>query len=121
LLDNRCARNGPSLIAHEEFKQSKFLGSQINLLAALPHGVRHAVELQIFDLENSTYATAPPAQDGAKSTDHQAGPDAISAANSTSSMAESAKSAVKKAIEPKPLVVPVDTVLAVVLDQTISS
>jgi len=36
-------------------------------------------------------------------------------------MAEAAKSAVKKAIEPKPLVVPADTVIAVVLDQTISS
>ena len=42
-------------------------------------------------------------------------------ANATPSMAESAKAAVKKAIEPKPLVVPADTVLAVVLDQTISS
>ena len=42
-------------------------------------------------------------------------------ANSAPSMAESAKTAVKKALEAKPLVVPVDTVLAVVLDQTISS
>ncbi len=37
------------------------------------------------------------------------------------SMADAAKSAVKKALEPKPLIVPADTVLAVVLDQTISS
>jgi hypothetical protein len=36
-------------------------------------------------------------------------------------MAEAAKTAVKKAIEPKPLVIPADTVIAVVLDQTISS
>jgi hypothetical protein len=36
-------------------------------------------------------------------------------------MADAAKSAVKKALEPKPLVVPADTVIAVVLDQTISS
>jgi hypothetical protein len=42
-------------------------------------------------------------------------------ASSSPSMAESAKSAVKKAIEPKPLAVPADTVLHVVLDQTISS
>lgn len=42
-------------------------------------------------------------------------------ANSSSSMAESAKTAVKKALEPKPLVVPADTVIAVVLDQSISS
>lgn len=52
-----------------------------------------------------------------KPADQQSGGDA----NSTPSMAEAAKSAVKKAIEPKPLVVPADTVLAVVLDQTISS
>jgi hypothetical protein len=57
----------------------------------------------------------------AKSADQQAGPDANSAADSSSSMAESAKSAVKKVLEPKPLVVPADTVLTVVLDQTISS
>src|SRR5882724_8092949 len=42
-------------------------------------------------------------------------------ANSSPSVAESAKEAVKKAIEPRPLVVPADTVLTVVLDQTISS
>src|SRR5260370_606541 len=36
-------------------------------------------------------------------------------------MAESAKSAVKRVIEPKPLVIPADTAIAVVLDQTISS
>jgi hypothetical protein len=37
------------------------------------------------------------------------------------SMADSAKTAVTKALEPGPLVVPAETVLAVVLDQTISS
>jgi hypothetical protein len=52
-----------------------------------------------------------------KSADQQSAADA----NSAPSMAESAKSAVKKAIEPRPLVVPADAVLAVVLDQTISS
>jgi hypothetical protein len=36
-------------------------------------------------------------------------------------MAESAKSAVKKAIEPKPIVIPADTTIEVVLDQTINS
>src|SRR6267142_716291 len=49
--------------------------------------------------------------------DKQSSPDA----NSSPSMAESAKTAVQRAIEPKPLVVPADTVIAVVLDQTISS
>ena len=52
-----------------------------------------------------------------KPADQQSGPDA----NSSPSMAEAANDAVKKAIEPKPLVVPADTVIAVVLDQTISS
>src|SRR5207245_10088803 len=56
---------------------------------------------------------------GQKSADQQAGGDAN--ANSSPSMTESAKSVVKKALEPKPLVVPADTVIAVVLDQTISS
>src|SRR3989442_594217 len=48
-----------------------------------------------------------------KTADQQSGPDA----NSSPSVAD----AVKKAIEPKPLIVPADTVLAVVLDQTHSS
>ncbi len=52
-----------------------------------------------------------------KPADQPSGADA----NASPSMAESAKNAVKKAIEPKPLVVPADTVIAVVLDQTISS
>jgi hypothetical protein len=52
-----------------------------------------------------------------KPADQQSSPDA----NASPSMAEAAKNAVKKAIEPKPLVVAADTVIAVVLDQTISS
>lgn len=52
-----------------------------------------------------------------KSADQQSGQDA----NSSPSMADAAKSAVKNVLEPKPLVVPADTVLAVVLDQSISS
>ena len=36
-------------------------------------------------------------------------------------VADAAKTAVKRVIEPKPLVIPADTVIAVVLDQTISS
>jgi hypothetical protein len=52
-----------------------------------------------------------------KSADQPSGNDA----NASPSVAESAKSSVKKALEPKPLVVPADTVLSVVLDQTISS
>src|SRR6266852_2336527 len=52
-----------------------------------------------------------------KPADQQSSPDA----NASPSMAESAKTAVNKALAPKPLVVPADTVIAVVLDQTISS
>src|SRR6266853_2296784 len=52
-----------------------------------------------------------------KPADQSSSPDA----NASPSMAEAAKTAVKKAIEPKPLVIPADTVIAVVLDQTISS
>jgi hypothetical protein len=52
-----------------------------------------------------------------KSADQQSGTSATPAP----SMADTAESAVKKALEPKPLVVPADAVLAVVLDQTISS
>ena len=53
-----------------------------------------------------------------KPADQPAGADA----NAAPSVAESAKNAVKKALEPpKPLVVPADSVLEVVLDQTISS
>ena len=56
---------------------------------------------------------------GQKTADQQAGgPDATA---SSPSAAESAKTAVKRALEPKPLVVPADTVISVVLDQTISS
>src|SRR5213593_4067079 len=52
-----------------------------------------------------------------KAADQQSSPDA----SATPSVTEAAKTAVKKAIEPKPLVIPADTVIAVVLDQTISS
>ncbi len=47
--------------------------------------------------------------------------DQQAATNATPSMAESAKSAVKNVLEPKPLVVPADTSLAVVLDEPVSS
>jgi hypothetical protein len=52
-----------------------------------------------------------------KPADQQSTPDA----NSAPSVSDAAKTAVKKVLEPKPLVVPADTVIAVVLDETISS
>jgi hypothetical protein len=42
-------------------------------------------------------------------------------ANGSPSMAEAAKKAVKKALDAKPLVVPADTMISAVLDQTVSS
>lgn len=56
-----------------------------------------------------------------KSADQSAGTDPNSPANATPSVAESAKSAVKKVIEPRPIVIPADTPIEVVLDQTLSS
>src|SRR5213082_838294 len=58
---------------------------------------------------------------GCQKTADQSSNPASPDANATPSVAEAARSAVKKAIEPKPLVVPADTVIAVVLDQTLSS
>ncbi len=52
-----------------------------------------------------------------KPADQQANPDA----NAAPSMTDAAKTAVKKVIEPKPLVVPAESVIVVVLDQTLSS
>ena len=57
---------------------------------------------------------------GQKSAEQQAG-GSDATASSSPSAAESAKNAVKRALEPKPLVVPTDTVISVVLDQSISS
>jgi hypothetical protein len=52
-----------------------------------------------------------------KAADQQSTPDA----NASPSVTDAATKAVKKVLEPKPLVVPADTVIAVVLDQSISS
>ncbi len=69
-----------------------------------------AISLSVFSLGALVAGCQKPA-------DQQSSPDA----NSSPSVAESANNAVKKVLEPKPLVVPADTVIAVVLDQTISS
>src|SRR5215471_2535361 len=58
---------------------------------------------------------------GQKSADQQAQGGSDATASSFSSAAESVKDVIKKALESKPLVVPADTVISVVLDQTISS
>ena len=58
---------------------------------------------------------------GQRAADQQTQDNSDAAAGSAPSGAESVKSAVKRALEPKPLVVPADTVIQVVLDQSISS
>ncbi len=68
----------------------------------------------------SAFATAVLVAGCQKPADQQSG-SASPDANASPSMSEAAKTAVKKAIEPKPLVVPADTVIAVVLDETVSS
>ena len=56
-----------------------------------------------------------------KAADQPAGTDANATPNAAPSTTESAREAVKKVIEPRPLVIPADTPIEVVLDQTISS
>jgi len=56
-----------------------------------------------------------------KPGEQQASQDANSSSSSSPSPAESARSAVRHVLEPKPLVVPADTVITAVLDQTLSS
>ena len=58
---------------------------------------------------------------GQKAADQQAQGSPDATASSAPSAAESAKSAIKRALEPKPLVVPADAVIQVVLDEAISS
>src|SRR6266705_202117 len=58
---------------------------------------------------------------GQKAADQQTQGSPDATAGSAPSAAESAKNAVKRALEPKPLVVHADTVIEVVLDQAISS
>jgi hypothetical protein len=69
-----------------------------------------AISLSVFSLGALTAGCQ-------KSADQQSAPEA----NSAPSMSDAAKTAVKKVLEPKPLVVPADTVIAVVLDETLSS
>jgi hypothetical protein len=58
---------------------------------------------------------------GQKAADQQTQNSADTTAGSAPSAAESAKNAVKRALEPKPLIVPADAVIQVVLDQAVSS
>ena len=58
---------------------------------------------------------------GQKAADQKTQGSGNATAGSAPSAAESAKNVVKRALEPKPLIVPADTVIQVVLDQAISS
>jgi len=69
------------------------------------------ISLSAFSLAVLVTGCQKPADQQSSSPDASAAP----------SVADAAKTAVKKVIEPKPLVMPADTVIAVVLDQTIGS
>jgi len=56
-----------------------------------------------------------------KAADQPSAPDSAASDSSGGAAASSSKSAVKEALAPKPLVVPADTTVSVVLDETLSS
>src|SRR5258708_27593182 len=52
-------------MAHQEFQQSKFLSTEINVVASAAHGVTDAVDFEVFNLENRARGPASSAQHGA--------------------------------------------------------
>src|SRR5260370_4236310 len=65
LLDDGCAGNRLAFMAHQEFQQSKFLWTEINVVASAAHGVTDAVDFEVFNLENRAHRPASSAQHGA--------------------------------------------------------
>ena len=62
LLDNSGAGNGLALVAHQEFKQSKFLWAEIDVVASAAHGVTDAVDFQVSNPEKRARRPAPSAE-----------------------------------------------------------
>src|SRR6266478_4458958 len=62
LLDNSGAGNGLALVAHQEFKQSEFLWAEIDVVVSAAHGVAHAVDFQVSNLENRARGPTPSAE-----------------------------------------------------------
>src|SRR6266702_1037098 len=65
LLDDGGAGNGLALVAHKEFKQSEFLGAEINVVTSAAYGMTDTIDFEILDLENRPRGTASAAQNGA--------------------------------------------------------
>jgi len=62
LLDNSGTGNGLALVAHQEFKQSEFLWAEIDVVVSAAHGVTHAVDFQVSNLENRARGPTPSAE-----------------------------------------------------------
>src|SRR6266700_3720427 len=65
LLDDGCAGNGLALVAHQEFKQSEFLGAEINVVTSAAHGMTDTIDFEVLNLENRARGPASPAQNSA--------------------------------------------------------
>src|SRR5260370_24155662 len=65
LLDNGRAGNGLALVPHQEFKQSEFLATEIDVVTSAAHGAIDTVDCEIFDLENRAGVAASSAQNAA--------------------------------------------------------
>src|SRR6266581_968812 len=65
LLDDGGTGNGLALVAHQEFKQSEFLGAEINVVGSAAHGMTDTVDFEILDLENRARRPASAAQNSA--------------------------------------------------------
>src|SRR6266404_9903785 len=62
LLDDGGTRDGLAFVAHQEFQQSEFLGTQIDVVTSAAHGVADTVDFEVFDLENRACRPASSAE-----------------------------------------------------------
>src|SRR5260370_10752834 len=65
LLDDGGSGNRLALVAHKEFKQSEFLGAEIDVVTPAAHGVTDAIDFEVFNLENRPRGPASPAHNSA--------------------------------------------------------
>jgi len=54
LFDDGGAGNGLAFVAHQEFQQSEFLGTQIDVVTSAAHGVADTVDFEVFNLGESS-------------------------------------------------------------------
>jgi hypothetical protein len=64
LLDDGCARNGLTGVAHQALQQGKFLRAESDGVSATLHGMRDAVEFEVLDVQDGAGVTLA-AQDSA--------------------------------------------------------